>query len=238
MLRTDAITENGLADYRYEIKFTVAERRSPEVESFVREHPAGFRNHYPPRRVNNIYFDTYAWSNLEANLAGSGNRAKLRLRWYGQESSRITGILELKHKHAGLGRKLSCSTPEPIHLAGQRWFAILKRLRSFALGPLAPFLDILCCPTIINRYRRQYMISADGLVRLTIDTSVTAFDQTLYSCPNLTRRIFRAPVAILELKAPASQHERVLQVAEAFPLRPSAYSKYVEGLAQRREYSY
>ena len=46
------------ADARLEIKFVAETSRYHELEQWIRLHPAGFRKSYPPRRVNNIYFDT------------------------------------------------------------------------------------------------------------------------------------------------------------------------------------
>ena len=68
---------------RCEIKFVVPEQELPTVMAHVRSHSAGFREAFPPRRVNSIYFDTYGWSNVDDHLAGVAERCKLRLRWYG-----------------------------------------------------------------------------------------------------------------------------------------------------------
>ena len=45
-------------DTRYELKQTYSELFLPELRSWVQMHPAGFREAYPPRWVNSIYFDT------------------------------------------------------------------------------------------------------------------------------------------------------------------------------------
>ena len=45
-------------DARYEIKFVADATRYHELENWIRMNAAGFRTTYPPRRVNNVYFDT------------------------------------------------------------------------------------------------------------------------------------------------------------------------------------
>jgi hypothetical protein len=76
MQMADRCAENpSRGDYRYEVKCTAAVEDLPLVQSLIRCHPAGFRQAYPPRRVNNCYFDTPAWGALQENLSGIRDRA-------------------------------------------------------------------------------------------------------------------------------------------------------------------
>ena len=63
-------------DARYEVKFVAEATRYRELESWIHMHPAGFRTSYPPRQVNNIYFDTMDLFAFTENLTGASSRSK------------------------------------------------------------------------------------------------------------------------------------------------------------------
>ena len=46
-------------------------------------HRQGFKKIYPDRWVNSIYFEDQMDTSILDNLSGINNRAKIRLRWYG-----------------------------------------------------------------------------------------------------------------------------------------------------------
>ena len=50
-----------------------------------------FKNHYPSRKVNSIYYDDINLSNIIQNLDGVSNRVKYRVRWYGSNSDNLKG---------------------------------------------------------------------------------------------------------------------------------------------------
>ena len=56
-----------------------------------------FRDHYPEREVNSIYFDQN-FSSLIENIEGISNREKLRLRWYGDNFKVNSFYIEKKIK--------------------------------------------------------------------------------------------------------------------------------------------
>ena len=73
----------------------------------IRLHPASFRTLYPPRQVNNIYFDTRDLLGFRQNIAGQNERRKYRVRWYGEEVKAVSKPrFEIKRKHNELGDKL------------------------------------------------------------------------------------------------------------------------------------
>lgn len=220
----------AVQDYRYEIKLTSHEANLPVVRTWVWSHPAGFRRAYPPRRVNSIYLDTHGWTNLEDNLAGVAQRGKLRVRWYGDDLSAVQGVLEFKQKRGRVGRKVAWACPEPIDLTTSTWREVLAQLRRQVSGPLATLLAVHTCPTLINRYRRCYYLSADALVRVTLDTEIDVLDQTLSPRPNLSRFTLRPPMLVVEFKTDAAHADRVATIVGAFPLRTSAHSKYANSL--------
>jgi len=231
-------TEREAKGWRYELKFPCAEAALAAMRACIRCHWAGFRAAYPPRRVNNIYFDTLSWDNIESNLAGVADRGKLRLRWYGDDVVSVLGTLEWKRKRGDLGLKIARALRNPLDLTRMNWGNVLRSLRGEDLGPLAPVAGINCRPAVLNRYRREYLVSRDGLIRLTVDTAMEVYLQTFSGRPNLRRMERKLPLAVVEIKADASCWERVAEVAGDFPLSPAAHSKYVVGLYDQVGFSW
>ncbi len=91
---------------RYELKLVIPETELPTVRSWVRLHSAGFRTAYAPRRVNSIYLDTPGFRNMKENMAGTPDRQKIRLRWYGLLSHIVENpVLEVMIKEGQMGHK-------------------------------------------------------------------------------------------------------------------------------------
>ena len=79
---TEKVVNKSLI-YRKERKFVVSEKPATAVEFFIKAHSAMFFQPFPPRIVNNIYFDSKDFHNYGDNVIGSANRVKFRIRWYG-----------------------------------------------------------------------------------------------------------------------------------------------------------
>jgi len=230
LLRAPTNQDAATADYRYELKYVMPARAEHTVRALVRAHSAAFSKAYPPRIVNSLYFDTGTWSNVESNLAGVSDRAKLRLRWYGRTSAPESSVLEHKQKRGGLGRKISWKLHQRVDLMGPSWRRILGHIAREGLGPLAPVLATNCYPVLFGRYVREYYVAGDGLVRLTVDTDLTAYDQTRFSRMNDRFPSPNLPLLVLELKAQADQYQRLAEIASGFPFRAVAFSKYLVGV--------
>src|SRR5882672_3959960 len=92
--------------YRYERKFLIEDIAPAEVEAGVRHNPALFYTEYPPRAVNNIYFDSADLRHYHRNVDGHHERVKARIRWYGPLFGQVLHpVLEIKRKQGLLGSK-------------------------------------------------------------------------------------------------------------------------------------
>jgi hypothetical protein len=223
-------------DLRYELKLVCAPQQLPQARSWVRLHPAGFGVAFPPRRVNSLYLDTPHLSSLDDNLMGLAQRQKLRLRWYGHEMTLVQPVLELKQKHNLVGRKEQVPLACELDL-GQPWPEILAALRSElrACGEpgaqkLALALQKTHQPTLLNHYRREYYVTPDGAVRVTLDFDQAAYDQRLSPRPNLRLRLPIAGATVIEIKTSREHASRLPQIAACFPLRRSRNSKYARAM--------
>ena len=219
-------------DLRYEIKLVCDEHWLPQARSWIRLHPAGFRVAYPPRRVNSLYLDTLHLSSLNDNLAGLSARQKLRLRWYGygNEAARdIQPYLELKQKRNMLGSKERCLLPCKLDMT-LPWIEILETVRASTGPGWQATLQTVNQPILLNHYQREYYVTPDGAMRITLDFAQAAYDQRLSPRPNLRVRLPIADTVVIEIKTAQEQAERLQEVVTQFPVLRSRNSKYARGL--------
>jgi hypothetical protein len=225
--------EIELSGLRYEIKMPVEQLRLPLVRSWVQLHSAGFRQAFPPRQVNNLYFDTLSLDTYNDHIAGVTERRKLRFRWYGEDLRAAAGQLEIKNKRARVGWKQVQPVAARLDLGGRDWSGLQQDLYAGLRGEKQMvFLEMLHVsrPLVINTYQREYYISADGRFRLTLDYNLTAYDQWLAARPNL---VYKAPLAgemLIEFKCAVPHSRDLAGVLTEFPLRISPNSKYVSAL--------
>jgi hypothetical protein len=215
---------------RYEIKMTCAEMHLPDVRAWVDLHPETFIEAYPPRRVNSLYFDTRETECLLDNLIGTGERQKLRLRWYGDDCSSVRGTLELKCKSNQLGWKVYHPLPITFDLTSTSWRAFMGQVKEHASGPFAVWLSQLDQPTLVCSYTRAYYESIDRQIRVTIDYDVAAYEQVTPLAPNLKIKAPVSPHVVVEVKAEPALHRRMSDVLSSFPIQVGRNSKYVNGV--------
>lgn len=215
---------------RLELKTKVSEAHFPEIRMWLKMHFAGFVVAYPPRRVNNIYFDTPLLSSFSENLSGQSERRKLRLRWYGDDDRRASCVVEAKCKRGGIGWKLSCRLPGEQDLSRLKWTDLTSHVRSAAESELDIYLGDVLSPVILNRYTREYYVTMDGRVRVTLDSDQRVHDQRFSPRPNLAMAEPRPEMGIVEFKAPREDGERLSTISASFPVRLEKSSKYVAGV--------
>ena len=218
-----------LNDLRYEIKFVVPITESYRLSAWVRQHPAAFGIAYPPRHVNNVYYDSYGLETYQENLSGVSERTKIRLRWYGVDTERLNGKLELKQKRNRLGWK-SAFPIEGLRFFGRNWHQITRDLRSQIPAEGRCWLDDHPEPVLINRYLRHYYVSRNRNIRITLDTKLAAYDQRLARSPNRIARANLPDVMVLEAKADSSHFRELGEVVSTIPSRVGRFSKYVSSM--------
>ena len=218
---------------RYEIKVPCRSQYLPQVEAWIRLHPAFWQVAYPPRQVNNIYFDTADCQSLNENLNGVGFRGKLRLRWYGPTLNMVTGArLELKYREGTVGWKKIWPLDVALNLDQLDWHEACRKIRDVVNIQAGLSLAHRAHPVLINHYQRAYYVSSDQMVRLTIDSRLHAYNQRFSHRPNLRRPAPIADRIIVELKASADRLpcERLADTLAHLPIRPDRHSKYVLGM--------
>lgn len=221
---------NFPADVRLEVKFVAPVTQKSRIERWLRLHPAGFSVSFPDRRVNNIYFDTQDLSAYGDNIYGASSRTKLRYRWYGLSEYPDKGNLEIKYRRNCFGWKRRFRADESPYVEGQRW-SEFRRNMGVKLGAEARlWLESRPNPVLLNRYHRQYFVSGDGKIRVTIDSAQRVYDQRYKPVPNVSHKANIPESLVIEFKVSRSDREIASQIIQGLPIRVSRNSKYVVGV--------
>jgi hypothetical protein len=217
---------------RYELKQTYSRLLLPELRSWVKTHPAGFRQSYPPRQVNSIYFETPDLDTFNDHLEGVPVRRKLRYRWYGTNLGEAqAGQVEVKNKSELAGWKLIEKLDASFNFEHNNWASLQYQMRNSSHGVIKELLAV-SRPALLTVYDRDYFESADGTIRLTIDSNLRAYDQYMQPAPNLKFLLVNDPVVILELKSDVNRIKELTEALSHFPERASRYSKFVSNMMQ------
>ncbi|MEO6595360.1 MAG: polyphosphate polymerase domain-containing protein [Planctomycetota bacterium] len=211
---------------RFEIKLVAAEADLARVRAELRLLPTALRQLHPPRTVQSVYFDTREGQALADNLAGISERRKFRLRWYGEETTTVTGHFECKQRYSGLGDKQLFELAEPVRVAGNTRVQLGRDLQRLLPKAAAMHLDGRE-PAQWIRYHREYLGSADGALRVTIDRDLAAFDQRFDFLLSCRKRTPLPPLLVVEIKAAAEQREAIERFLQGVDLPPSKCSKFV-----------
>jgi hypothetical protein len=211
---------------RHELKFACEERAYARVLANLRLSPMALREDHPPRVVQSIYFDTYGNRALADNLAGIADRQKLRFRWYGDAAEAVHGHLEVKFRRGILGDKLFCEVPAPVQVRGVSRIALQAAL--CAQIPVEWRLRFDGHePVQWIRYVRDYLVSADGRLRVTLDRELVAFDQRTGFLLQDRRATPLPRLLIIEVKGPDEERTALEQLLQEIGLHPGRCSKFV-----------
>lgn len=217
-------------DFRFERKYHIEGVGTREIESWVMRCPAIFREAFPPRYINNIYFDTSSLGNYNQNLDGVANRTKIRIRWYGDLFGRVSRpVLEYKIKRGMVGTKDSHGL---VDFDFEEGFCVDSLKAVFEASRLDESVmhDLsLVSPTLVNRYYRKYYLSADRDYRITIDSSLDFYRIARWDNFFVVRRSLDGST-VMELKYAGAISRLDYGITNFFPFRLTRMSKYVVGL--------
>lgn len=216
-------------DWRLEIKFVLPFWAESNARLQLLNSDTGFRRSYPSRIVNNIYFDSIDHQAVRSNFSGIGERAKVRLRWYGDTTSPVNSVLEIKLKSHGAGTKLRHIISTQAHLDEMTWGDIRKMISSGAKAPIKRHIETSDRPILFNTYSRRYYESYDQTVRATIDTEIKSRRQSNLSRPRLTHISQPTGDIVVELKAQIRNEEQLREAARSLGWRAVKHSKYIRG---------
>ena len=190
-----------------------------------------FKNQYPKRRVNSIYFDSIKYTSARENLDGSNKKLKIRIRWYGNEQIILRPYLEIKKKVGFITTKsvIELKSINELNFRHQKTSAILRKTVN----------DIVKCsneliPTSTTHYQREYFISNNQKVRATVDYNLKSVFLKNNSQLDIIRNYSNK--SILELKYSPIYDEYVRKNLYRITLRLSKNSKFIGSLMERPNY--
>ena len=216
---------------RFEIKVPIPLNRLQVVENWLMLHAYQFQTHHPDRYVNSLYLDSPNLSRYEENLSGITQRRKTRIRWYGELAHPENSKLEFKYRRGGKGSK----DIYPIDIDWSKhksWRNILNHCRQQLPINAQVYWECESIPVLISRYKRRYLISADGNIRATFDDNMQCFDQRYSDQVNVHSGKTLGDYVLLEIKTNAEHESDLSKLIATCPLRPSRHSKYVNGIRQ------
>lgn len=224
--------EDKNMDFRYERKFFISALSQHEVKSILKLHPSMFKEIFHKRYINNIYFDTPNFDSYSDNVEGSTFRIKFRIRWYGDMFKRVEKpVLELKIKNSMLGRKESYKLKPFDFDSSINSSVIAKVFEDSDLPESIKQRVKYITPSLVNRYVREYYISANKKFRITIDN-----EQAFYSIQNKHNSFLNKFVdfdnTILELKYDNCHDSEASIISSQFQFRMTKSSKYVNGMSK------
>jgi SPX domain protein involved in polyphosphate accumulation len=217
-------------EFRYERKFFIDQLTQQEALALTKRHPAMFSEIYPPRYINNIYFDYPLLENYTDNIDGASQRKKARVRWYHD----LFGVaeeptLEFKIKEGMMGTKISYPFPDFSFQNGFSESALRDTIRGSTLPlEVRQYLETVE-PVLANRYRRWYLATPDQAFRITVDAELTYYHLNKFNNQFLFHQVDRRSI-IVELKYTEENDPRADQISAGFPFRMTRSSKYVQGI--------
>jgi hypothetical protein len=219
-----------MGECRYERKFLVERLDVQQVRALVKLHPGMFYEPYPPRYVNNLYLDTVGLDNYFDNVAGVGERHKVRIRWYGELFRAVEEpVLEFKVKSGLVGSKHTYPFA-PFSLDDRfchRYYR--ERLEKTDLpGRVKQYMRSLRV-VLCNRYYRWYFATRDRRFRVTVDAEMS-FCQVRGAGNRFVHRRVDHGRVVLELKYARALDVQADRVAGFFPFGVTKNSKYVTGI--------
>jgi SPX domain protein involved in polyphosphate accumulation len=217
---------------RKEIKFVINLENYNQLIIWIKKNPKGFIKQHNSRLINNIYFDTLNYHFLNENLTGLQKRFKLRLRWYGDLKFINKAYLEIKIKNSQNGwkkKKQITINKQTDTISKKNLNVIITKCLDRKQKNLLDYLS----PVLINHYYRDYYVSFDGKIRITIDKNFKVFDQLKYLKINNSIKNYYFQNIVLEIKYDSNLDENLDKLFGSIPFRSSRNSKYVSSFYSR-----
>jgi len=223
----------GYESLRYEKKYICSNLLTSQARLIIKSLPSQFIQSFSPRFVNNIYFDSLDKDYYQNNIDGIGDRHKVRIRWYNNLFGNIKEPkLEIKSKKNHQNYKNTFAIDSfyfEKNLQDKRnlknWINkadipdnILKLLYSLHISSM-------------NSYYREYFISTDSKIRITLDSEMTFYDVGTESIIKINTVDNDYP--LIELKYDSKLSSEGNNIANEIPFRINKHSKYILGVEKQ-----
>lgn len=223
--RTDPLGGTPSANRRREVKFALPSGDARALGSILEVNCRPVRYGGASSLVRSIYFDDFQMSAYHESLDGVGIRAKVRLRWYGDDERSL--FFEVKRRIGQAVEKVRVPIDSDSDLTTMHYPTIDRGLRAILPRTLAQTLALHSEPILIVSYTRHYFEAYDAPLRITVDSDIQCYDQRDHRRPTLRFGRRLAGLVVLEGKMPVGLEMALSRLL--YPLRPivTRSSKYV-----------
>jgi hypothetical protein len=218
---------------RYEKKYICSNLLTSQARLIIKSLPYHFIQSFSPRFVNNIYFDSLDKDSYHDNIDGLGDRHKIRIRWYNNLFGNIKEPkLEIKSKKNHQNYK---NTFAINNFYFEKNLKNKRNLKNWINKADIPdnILKLLCSLQIssMNSYYREYFISTDKKIRITLDSEMTFYDVGTESIIKINALDNDYP--LIELKYASKLSSEGDNIANEIPFRINRHSKYILGVEKQ-----
>ncbi len=217
---------------RRETKYLLPHADIGKLRSLLKGNTKRIIHNKPVSTVRSIYFDNTLLSDCQANLDGISHRKKVRLRWYDSLMPEEVLFFEIKWRNNRVTGKHRLELQSQQNLRNLSYSQIYDGL--IDILPPQHIADLLkrSDPVVIVEYHREHFISADGLLRVTLDYNLKFYDQTGKQSISTSFPFLMHDFLVMEVKGPEETLQEVKQLLHPFAPRMGPCSKYVHGCCQ------
>jgi len=219
---------------RREFKFRLSSMSERAAVALVRSRVPALRAEYAPRQVSSLYFDSASYTCYYQSNAGVSERAKVRLRWYGALAPCTPLTLELKHRANHLGWKSQYAF-EDCDLSQVDLRELAGRFAEVVAPAERSVVRTLRMPILVTTYFRHYFSTADGGIRVTVDSGLRFTDQRRNRRLRLTGAGRASDLAVVECKTAPDRERDAAALLRGLPQRHGRFSKYCHALERLTE---
>lgn len=218
--------------FRHEVKFPIKKVNEAVFYTWLTKN-WNYKKEHNTRFVNNIYFDTLNLNSLKENIIGLGNKTKVRLRWYGDDDSKI--FLEFKIKYNRIGKKIIIPLDIKLNKINLKNVFTKQLLKNqYYNSEIVNFLNNkkLIPLTKVSYKRKYYKINND--LRFTYDEKI---NYSLYKVNNFSKPLYD-DFNVLEMKANSNGNEENINYLKKVPFQNTRFSKYLRSMAFHKKTIY
>lgn len=216
--------------YRHEMKYLISAAQLPllrsRIERIMQLDPHAAENGI--YNIRSVYFDDYSNSCYYENENGTDPREKMRIRIYNHSAEKIR--LECKRKSHGKTLKTSCglSAAQTEQLLRGEPLPNFGELTELQQKLNLQMMTRLLRPVVIVEYDRIPYIYANGNVRVTFDTNLSASPWVGgFLSPDVPKRpVMPVGQLLMEVKFDEYLPDFIYRALNLGQLRQTTFSKY------------
>lgn len=213
---------------RFEKKFVVNENFNGDIKNFLLQNK--FSIPYPSRVVNSIYYDSNCFRRYFESEDGISERSKARIRFYDEDTKKLMLEYKIKNSELGWKRYLHINSSELRHKSKTINLRNANYRRFEVTIPKT--IENIESPSLYVSYKRNYYVSEDRRVRITLDNGLLFCKLRNGHFINKESNNISSGLSVLEAKYDydVGDLQIIEQLTAIYSLNLSRFSKYCLGI--------